>query len=174
MRYSIDGHCPKTSTERFFIAPSADLIGDIHIGDNVSIWFQCMIRADMDRVSVGDNSNLQDACVIHVDKGYPVSIGRGVTVGHKVMLHGCEIGDNSLIGMNATLLNGVKIGDNCIIGAGTLLTENTVIPDNTLVFGSPGKVVKQTSAEQQALIRQSAIHYVENALRYRQSLNKLD
>ena len=174
MRYSIDGHCPKTATERFFIAPSADLIGDVRIGDNASIWFQSMIRADMDSVTIGANSNVQDGCVIHVDTGYPVRIGEGVTVGHRVMLHGSEIGDNCLIGMSATLLNGVKIGDNCIIGAGTLLTENTEIPANSLVFGSPGRVVKATTEQQLEMIRQSASHYVESALRYRQSLNKLD
>jgi len=174
MRYAIKGHSPITKTDDYFIAPSADLIGNVTIENNVSIWFQVVIRADMDEVIIGADSNIQDGSIIHVDEGYPVHIGDGVTVGHKVMLHGCKIGNNSLIGMNATILNGAQIGDNCIIGAGTLITENKQIPDNSLVMGVPGKVVKQLTQEQIEQLKLSSTHYVNNGQRYRQTLKKLD
>ena len=174
MRYAIKGRPPVTATDEYFIAPSADLIGDITIGNRVSIWFQVVIRADMDSVTIGESSNIQDGTIMHVDEGFPINIGRGVTIGHKVMLHGCNIGDNSLIGMNATVLNGVKIGKNCIIGAGSLITENKDIPDNSLVMGVPGKVVKQLTDEQVLQLKESAAHYVKNGEFYRQSLSKLD
>ena len=174
MRYSIYGHCPKTDSDNYFIAPSAELIGDVRLGDQASVWFQTVIRADMDKIVIGNRSNVQDACMLHVDKGFPLHLGEGVTVGHKVLLHGCTIGDNSLIGMNATIMNGVTIGKNCIIGAGALLTEHSQIPDNSLVLGVPAKVVKPVTEAQITMIRESAAHYVDNALSYRHELNKLD
>lgn len=125
-----------------FIAPNAAVIGDVELGANTSVWFSAVIRGDNDRIIVGDGSNIQECAVLHVDPGVPLTIGQNVTVGHKAMLHGCTIGDGSLIGMNAVVLNGAKIGKNCLIGANALVTENSVIPDNSLVLGSPGKVVK--------------------------------
>ncbi|MGB0866545.1 MAG: gamma carbonic anhydrase family protein [Granulosicoccaceae bacterium] len=125
-----------------FIAPNAAVIGDVVLGDKTSVWFSAVIRADNDRITIGEGSNIQECAVLHVDPGAPLSIGKNVTVGHKAMLHGCSIDDGSLIGMNAVVLNGAKIGKNCLIGANALVTENTVVPDNSLFLGSPGKVVK--------------------------------
>lgn len=174
MRYAINGHCPKTESDEYFIAPSADLIGEVILGHGASVWFQCVLRADNAAINIGRNSNIQDGSIIHVDPGFPATIGEGVTVGHKVMLHGCTIGDNSLIGMNATVLNGAKIGKNCVIGAGSLITENKEIPDNSLVMGVPGKVVKQIADDQVEMLKQSASHYVKNGELYRHELNKID
>ena len=174
MQYAINGHCPKTLTDDYFIAPSADVIGDVEIGDKVSIWFQCVLRGDNDTISIGAGTNIQDGSIIHVDDGVPCKIGEGVTVGHKVMLHGCTIGDNTLIGMNATVLNGAIIGKNCIIGAGALITEGKEIPDNSLVMGAPGKVVKQVTQEQAELLKASSAHYVGNGENYRHHLSKMN
>lgn len=170
MKYKINKLAVTTTTERYFIAPSADVIGNVQLGDQASIWFQSVLRGDKDKISIGDRSNIQDGSILHVDEGFPLTIGNDVTVGHKVMLHGCQIGDNSLIGMNATILNGVKIGKNCIIGAGSLLTEGKQIPDNSLVMGVPGKVVKTVNEEQIALLKASAAHYVDNAQDFQQNL----
>lgn len=174
MQYAINGHCPKTATDNYFIAPSADLIGNIEIGDGVSIWFQCVLRGDNDKITLGEKSNIQDGTIIHVDEGVPCTIGSGVTVGHKVMLHGCTIGDNTLIGMNATVLNGAVIGKNCVIGAGALITEGKEIPDNSLVMGAPGKIVKQVTEQQAEMLKASAAHYVNNGENYRHHLNKVN
>jgi carbonic anhydrase/acetyltransferase-like protein (isoleucine patch superfamily) len=163
MKYKIKNLAIKYRGEQNFIAPSADVIGDVTLGDEASIWFQCVLRADKDSITIGDRSNIQDGSILHVDKGFPLYIGNDVTVGHKVMLHGCFIDDNSLVGMNATILNGAKIGKNCVIGAGSLITEGKQIPDNSLVMGVPGKVVKTVSDEQIQLLKESAKHYVENA-----------
>lgn len=149
-----------------FIAPNATLIGDITIENNANIWFNVVIRADMANVHIGENSNIQDGSILHVDDGFPLSVGKNVTVGHKVMLHGCTIEDNSLIGMNAVVLNGAKIGKNCLIGANSLVTEGMVVPDGHLVLGSPAKVIKPLDASHFAAFTQSAKHYVENGQRY--------
>ncbi|MBT3735830.1 MAG: gamma carbonic anhydrase family protein, partial [Gammaproteobacteria bacterium] len=127
-------------------------------------------RGDNDVITIGENSNVQDLSVLHVDPGFPLTIGKNVTVGHKVMLHGCEIGDNSLVGINSVILNGAKIGKNCLIGANSLISENKVIPDGSLVMGSPGKVVKQLSEDQMKGLEMSALHYVENFKRYKRDL----
>lgn len=167
MIYQINGLSPKYDENTCFIAPSADLIGNVQLGDNVSIWFQTVIRADNDLVSIGNNSNIQDHSTIHVDKGHPVEIGEGVTIGHKVMLHGCTIGDNSLIGMGAVILNGAKIGKNCIVGAGALVTENKTFPDNTLIVGAPAKAHKVISEQQAQLLTKSAEHYCDKIQEYK-------
>lgn len=161
MIYNINNSQPQYNPNTCFIAPSADVVGNVTLGDGVSIWFQTVIRADNDAVNIGSNSNIQDGSVIHVDKGQPVTIGDNVTVGHKVMLHGCEVGNNSLIGMGAIVLNGAKIGNNCIVGAGSLVTENKTFANNSLIMGSPAKVVKTLTDEQVSLLQQSAQHYVE-------------
>lgn len=143
------------------------------MGENASIWFNCVVRADNDTISIGTNSNVQDGSVLHVDEGKPIDIGNNVTIGHKVMLHGCSIGDNSLIGINAVVLNGAKIGRNCLIGANALVTENMEIPDGSVALGSPAKVVKQLSEKNIALLKKGGQHYVENSARYLRELEAL-
>ncbi|MDF1629191.1 MAG: gamma carbonic anhydrase family protein [Alcanivoracaceae bacterium] len=156
--------------DNVWIADNASVIGSVVLGNNVSIWFNCVLRADNDVIQIGDDSNIQDGSVLHTDSGIPLNIGKGVTVGHKVMLHGCEIGDYSLIGINAVILNRAKIGKNCIIGANSLVPEGMEIPDNSLVFGSPAKVVKPVSDGQRMMLQMSALHYVENSKRYAREL----
>lgn len=173
MLYQLNNKKPQTKNEQYFIAHSADVIGEVNIGEHVSIWFQCVLRADNAAINIGDNSNIQDGCVLHVDDTFPITLGINVTVGHKVMLHGCTIGNNSLIGMGATILNGAVIGENCIIGAGSLITENKTIPNNSLVMGVPGKVVKQISPEQAKHLTLSAQHYVEKGQLYNSQLRPL-
>lgn len=172
MIYQLKEQQPSFNPDTCFIANTADLIGDVQLADGVSIWFQTVIRADNDTVAIGKKTNIQDASVIHVDKGHPVTIGDNVTVGHKVMLHGCSIGDNSLIGMGAIVLNGAQIGNNCIVGAGSLVTENKSFPDNSLIMGTPAKAVKMLTEEQIELLKQSAEHYFDKIAEY-QSLKEV-
>ena len=138
MIYTLDQHSVKTAGDNFYIAPNATVLGQVELGEDVSVWFGAVIRGDVEKIIIGKGSNIQDLSVLHVDPGSPIIIGENVTVGHKVMLHGCTIGNNSLIGINSVILNNVEIGNNCLIGANTLLTEGTKIPDNSLVMGSPG------------------------------------
>jgi len=144
----------------------------VRLENNASIWFNAVLRGDCDLITVGENSNIQDGSVLHTDHGFPLIIGKNVTVGHKVMLHGCTIGDNSLIGINAVILNGAKIGKNCLIGANSLITENKEIPDGSLVMGSPARVVKPLTPQQQSQLAESASHYVENFKRYKRELRQ--
>lgn len=153
-----------------WIADSAQVIGDVHLGDNVSVWFGAIIRGDNCTIHIGDNTNIQENCVIHTDTDIPVYIGKGVTVGHLAMLHGCTIGDNSLIGIGAVVLNRANIGKNCIIGANALVTENMQIPDNSVVMGSPAKVVKTLPEERVEMLKNSALHYVEKAQSFKEKL----
>lgn len=156
--------------EDVYIAPGAHVIGNVTLEKAVSVWFNCVLRGDCDNIQVGEGTNIQDGSVLHTDEGIPLTIGTGVTVGHKVMLHGCEIGDYSLIGINAVVLNGAKIGKYCIIGANTLITENMQIPDYSLVVGSPGKVIKQLPKEVEAKLQASAQHYIDNGKRFHSTL----
>ena len=149
-----------------WVAPNASIIGDVTLEKDVSIWFNATLRGDVENIYVGEGSNIQDGSVLHTDPGYPLKIGKDVTIGHLVMLHGCIVGDNSLIGIGAVILNGAKIGKNCIIGANALVTENKKIPDNSLVIGSPGKIVRQVTDEEIKLITENAIHYQENWKKY--------
>ncbi len=149
-----------------FVAPGATVIGDVRLGDNVSIWFSAVLRGDVESIHVGNRSNVQDGCIIHADPGVPVEIGQGATVGHNAIIHGARVGDNTLVGMGAVLLNRVRIGNNCVIGAHSLLTQGTEIPDNSLAFGNPAKIIRQLTADELEKNRQSALHYVQNALRY--------
>ena len=153
-----------------FVAPNATLIGQVSLGPNVSIWFNTVIRGDTDQISIGANSNIQDNSVLHTDAGIQLTVGENVTVGHQVMLHGCSIGDGSLIGIGSVILNNAQIGRGCLIGANSLIPENKVIPDGALVMGSPGKVIRILSAEEQANLLHSAAHYVENGQRYNRDL----
>jgi carbonic anhydrase/acetyltransferase-like protein (isoleucine patch superfamily) len=155
-----------------FIAPGAHVIGKVILQKNSSVWFNSVVRGDCDVITIGENSNIQDGSVLHADFGVPLTIGKGVTIGHKVMLHGCEIGDYSLIGINSVVLNGAKIGKYCVIGANSLITENMQIPDGSLVMGSPAKVIKPIPEQQQKMLEQSAQHYVDNAKRFSTELKK--
>lgn len=170
MIYSLGDKCIEIRGENYFIADSASVIGAVVLGDNTGIWFNAVVRGDNETITIGDESNVQDCAVLHTDPGFPLTIGRGVTVGHKVMLHGCEIGDNSLIGMNAVVLDDTRIGKNCLIGANTLVPRGKDIPDGSLVIGSPGKVVRKLTKEQIQELRESAERYINNARRYRESL----
>lgn len=158
--------------EEYFVADSADVIGNVRLENNASVWFNAVIRGDNDLITVGENSNVQDCSVLHTDPDFPLTIGKNVTIGHKVMLHGCTIGDNSLIGINAVVLNGAKIGKNCLVGANSLVTEGKEIPDGSLVMGSPAKVVKTLSEEQQAQLVKSAETYVEKFKEFKKGLQK--
>lgn len=148
--------------EQVYIAPGAHVIGDVTLQANVSVWFNAVIRGDCDSIVIGEKTNIQDGSVLHTDHGVKLQVGNGVTIGHKVMLHGCTIGDYSLIGINAVVLNGARIGKYCVIGANTLITENMEIPDYSLVVGSPGKVIKTLDKDVEKMLEQSAAHYVEN------------
>lgn len=163
----IDKQRAKVRKEKdVFIAPNATVLGDVHLGENVSIWFGAVLRADNDKIIIGARSNIQDNCVIHVDPGAPVTIGKEVIVGHLALIHGATVGDNSLIGMGSTILNHAKIGNWCIIGANALIPSGMEIPDYSIVMGSPGKVVKTLSKEMQEKVRQNAEVYVELAKKY--------
>ena len=148
-------------------ASNASIIGDVTLEKNTSIWFNVTLRGDVENIYVGEGSNVQDGSVLHTDPGYPLKIGKDVTIGHLVMLHGCTIEDNSLIGIGAVILNGAKIGKNCIIGANTLIPENKVIPDRSLVICSPGKVIRQVTEKEIEEIKENAKHYVENYKKYK-------
>ncbi|WP_027370726.1 gamma carbonic anhydrase family protein [Desulfovermiculus halophilus] len=153
-----------------FIAPDAALIGSIVLEPDASIWFGTILRGDNDLITISQGTNIQDGSVVHTDEGIPVSIGAGVTVGHKAVLHGCRVGENSLIGINAVILNNARVGANCIVGAGALIPEGKEIPDNSVVFGTPGKVVREVSEQETARITGSAQHYMEKARIYAQKL----
>lgn len=156
-----------------WVAPDANVIGNVVLHADSSVWFSSTLRGDNEVIEVGIGSNVQENCVFHTDIGYPLVIGTNCTIGHKVMLHGCVIGDNTLIGMGATILNGAKIGKNCLIGAGALITENKVIPDGSLVMGVPGKVVRQLDEAACKALTLSAQHYQENARRFASDLRAL-
>ncbi len=158
----------------FWIAPDANVVGDVRIGRQCSIWFLATLRGDSEPIVIGAGSNVQDNTVIHTDPGYPCSIGENVTIGHKAMLHGCTIRDNALVGMGATILNGAVIGTNCLIGAGTLVPEGKEIPDGSLVFGMPGRVVRQVEERHVEMIRAAAEHYQQRQQEYRVGLTTLD
>jgi len=156
-----------------WIAPNATVIGDVRLGANSSIWWNATLRGDNDPIHIGDNTNIQDGSVLHTDEGVPMHIGNNVTVGHLVMLHGCTVGDGSLIGIGSVILNRAVIGKGCIVGANTLIPEGKVFPDRVLIVGSPGKVVRELSDQDVANLQKSAEHYVANASRYRDELKPL-
>lgn len=156
-----------------WIADNATVVGEVHLGNQVSVWFGAVVRADNAPIYLGDDTNIQENCVIHTDEGIAVKIGKGVTIGHLAMLHGCTIGDNSLIGIGAVVLNHANIGKNCIIGAKALVTENMQIPDNSLVVGSPAKVIRTLDEKTVAMLQRSALHYVAKAKSFEQDLKPI-
>ena len=168
--YSLGDRKPVLGHEAW-VAPNATVIGDVRLGDHASIWWNAVLRGDNDTITIGACSNIQDGSVLHADQGVPLTLGASVTVGHLVMLHGCTIGDESLIGIKSVILNNAVIGRHCIIGANSLIPEGKVIPERSLVMGSPGKVVRELSDEEVARLRLAAQGYVENARRYRTELN---
>jgi carbonic anhydrase/acetyltransferase-like protein (isoleucine patch superfamily) len=167
MMYEIDGRAPQLGP-RSFVAPSADIIGSVRLGEEASVWFAAVIRGDHDWIDIGAGSNVQDATVIHTDAGFPTYIGANVTIGHQVLLHSCTIGAESLIGNGALLLDRVRIGRHCVIAAGSLLTPDTDIPDGSVVMGAPGKIVRAVGARELDLIHRSAQGYRQRALLYAQ------
>ncbi len=172
--YALDGHEPSFEDRSTnWIAPDATLIGKLVLGRNVSIWFGAVLRGDNEEIAIGADSNVQEHTVMHTDMGFPLTVGRGCTIGHRAMLHGCTIGDNSLIGMGAIILNGARIGRNCIVGAGALVTEGKEFPDNSLIVGSPARKVRDLDAKTVVSLEQSAGHYVENGRRFMKGLERL-
>ncbi len=165
--YLIDGIAPRLpDANRFWIAPNALLIGRVELGEDANIWFGSILRGDNEWIAIGARTNIQDNSVLHTDMGFPLTIGADCTVGHNVVLHGCSVGDNSLIGMGATILNGARIGKNCLVGANALVTENKEFPDNSLIVGAPAKLIRTLDELAAQRNLESARHYVENARRY--------
>lgn len=153
-----------------WVAPTAAVIGNVRLDKGANVWFGAVLRGDNELIHIGENSNVQDGTVMHTDLGFPLTLGKGVTVGHNVMMHGCSVDDYSLIGINAVILNGAKIGKHCIIGANSLIPEGKEIPDGSLVMGSPGKVVRELTEQQKQMLEASAAHYVHNAQRFARDL----
>jgi carbonic anhydrase/acetyltransferase-like protein (isoleucine patch superfamily) len=170
--YELDGVAPEVA-ESAWVAGSAEVMGNVRLAEDASVWFGAVVRGDCESISIGEGSNIQDASVLHADLGKPLVVGRHVTVGHQVMLHGCTIGDESLIGIGAVVRNGAKIGRNCLVGAGALVTEGKEFPDGSMIIGSPAKAVRQLTPEQIEGLRRSAQHYVDNARRFKSGLRKL-
>lgn len=159
---------------RYWIAPDANIIGKVRLEEGASVWFGCTLRGDRDWITVGARSNVQEGTVVHTDPGFPLDIGADCTVGHGCILHGCTIGEGSLIGMGATILNGARIGRNCLVGANALVTEGKVFPDNSLIIGSPAKAVREMNADEIAKMQRGAAHYVNNARAYASGLRRID
>ena len=170
--YEVDGKTPQVDSTAW-IADSAQVMGHVTLGPDASVWFGCVLRGDTESMTIGEGSNIQDLTVMHADHGLPLTICKHVTVGHKVMLHGCTIGDESLIGIGAIVLNGARIGKNCLVGAGSLVTEGKEFPDGSMIMGTPAKVVRQLTPEQIEGLRLSAQHYIDNARMFRATLKKL-
>ena len=170
--YQLDDHTPDIH-DSAWIADTAQVMGAVSLHANTSVWFNAVIRGDTETITIGEGSNIQDLAVIHADNGLPVVVGKHVTVGHQVMLHGCTIGDESLIGIAAVVLNGARIGKNCVVGAGSVVTEGKEFPDGSLIMGTPAKVVRQLTPEQIESLRNSAKHYMNNSLRFKNGLKKI-
>ncbi|WP_348766880.1 gamma carbonic anhydrase family protein [uncultured Salinisphaera sp.] len=167
MLYRLDDITPQTpDAGQFFVADNATVLGNVKLEVDASIWFNAVLRGDQELITIGRGSNIQDGCVLHTDPGFPLTVGADCTVGHQAMLHGCTIGDNSLIGIKATVLNGAKIGRNCLIGAGALVPEGKEIPDNSMVIGVPGRVKRELSDDDAQKLKRGAAHYVENYKRF--------
>ena len=170
--YELDGKAPQLA-DGAWVADSAQVMGQVELGENASVWYGTVVRGDVEKIRIGRNSNVQDLSVLHADFGEPLTIGDNVTIGHQVMLHGCTIGDGTLVGIQAVVLNGAKIGRNCVIGAGAVVTEGKEFPDNSLIVGAPAKVIRTLDAEAVAKFAPLASHYVENAVRHGKGLKKI-
>lgn len=170
--YELDGKAPQLA-EGTWVADSAQIIGNVTLGENASVWFGAVLRGDTEPITIGRNSNVQDLSVLHTDVDCPLTIGDNVTIGHQVMLHGCTIGDNTLIGIQAVVLNRAKIGRNSIVGAGAVVTEGKEFPDNSLIVGAPAKAIRMLDDAATAKLLQSAQHYVENSRRFARGLKKI-
>lgn len=170
--YELDGVVPKLADD-VYVAPNAQVMGNIEMGPASSVWFGAVLRGDNDLIKIGARSNIQDNSVLHTDPGMPLTLGEGVIVGHQVMLHGCTIGDNTLIGIGATVLNGAKIGKNCLIGAHALITEGKEIPDGSMVVGAPGKIIRTLNEQQISMLKLNAEVYVTNAKRFKAGLKEI-
>nr|WP_316654531.1 gamma carbonic anhydrase family protein [uncultured Gellertiella sp.] len=172
--YALADHTPETPEDgHYWIAPDAHVIGRVHLGEDVGIWFGAVLRGDNEPIVVGRRSNIQEGAMLHVDPGFPVTIGEGCTIGHHAIIHGCEIGDNSLVGMGATVLNGAKIGNNCLVGANALVTEGKEFPDNSLIVGSPARAIRTLDDKAIEGLKRSAASYVRNWQRFAKDLRKL-
>ncbi len=169
MIFGLDNDLPQLAATAW-VADNATVVGKVVMQAQASVWFNAVVRGDMESITIGEDSNVQDGAVLHTDAGYPLRLGRGVTVGHHAVLHGCRVDDYALVGINAVVLNGARIGEYSVIGANALVTENMEVPPSSLVLGSPAKVVRALDPSQQSLLRESAQHYVENAKRYRETL----
>jgi carbonic anhydrase/acetyltransferase-like protein (isoleucine patch superfamily) len=172
MLYKLDEHEPILDGD-YYVADSAIVLGKVRLCKDASVWFGAVLRGDTELITIGEGSNVQECSVLHTDLGFPLNIGKDVTIGHKVMLHGCTIGDGSLIGINSVVLNGAKIGKGCLIGANALITEGMEVPDGSLVLGSPGRIKGELSEDQQQGLILSAKHYVENGKRFKEGLTKI-
>jgi carbonic anhydrase/acetyltransferase-like protein (isoleucine patch superfamily) len=173
--YALGEHAPKLPhNNQYWVAPDAVVLGQVTLGTNSSVWYGAVVRGDNDLIEIGVDCNVQDGSILHTDLGFPLRIGQGVTIGHRVMLHGCTIGDYSLIGIGATILNGAKIGRNCIIGAHALITEGKDIPDNSMVVGAPGRVIKTLDEDMAVMLKASADHYVENWQRHKTQIKPIE
>ena len=170
--YELDGIAPKLSPSAY-VADSAQVIGEVAMDDNSSVWFGTIVRGDTSTIKIGKNTNVQDACVLHADEGVPLTLGDNVSIGHQVMLHGCTIGDGSLIGIQAVVLNNARIGKNCLVGAGSLVTEGKEFPDGSMILGSPARVVRALKPEEIEGLQRIAKFYVANAVRFRAGLKKI-
>ncbi len=172
--YALDGLAPELPPAgEYWIAPTASVIGKVRLGRDVSVWFGSVLRGDNELITVGDGTNIQENCIFHTDAGVPFNLGRGCTIGHRALLHGCTIGDNSLIGIGATILNNTVVGENCLIGAHTLLPEGKTIPPGSLVMGSPGKVVRALTPEEIQRLKGIAVHYIQNWRRFAKTLSEV-
>ena len=170
--YEFDGVAPRLAAGAW-VAESAQVIGDVELAEDSSVWCGVVVRGDSEKIRIGRRSNVQDNSVLHADPGMPLLIGEGVTIGHQVMLHGCTIGDGSLVGIQAVVLNGAKIGRNCLVGAGALVTEGKEYPDGSMILGSPAKAVRQLTPEQIEGVKRSTQHYVDNARRFEAGLRRI-
>ena len=173
MLYSLEGISPTTRGDEFYVADGAAVLGNVVLEKDASVWFGAVVRGDTETITIGERSNVQDLSVLHADEGYPLVIESDVTIGHKVMLHGCTIGAGSLIGINAVVLNGAVIGKGCLIAANALITEGMVVPDGAVVMGAPGKIKGELDAKRKEALLASAAHYVENYKRFKAGLKAL-
>ncbi len=170
--YELDGVAPRLHASAY-VADSAEVIGNVELAEGASVWFGAVLRGDNEPMVIGRGANVQDGSVLHSDPGFPLTLGENVTIGHMVMLHGCTIGDGTLVGIGAVVLNGAKIGRNCLVGAGALVTEGKEFPDDSMIVGAPARALKELTPEQIARMRHAAEHYVENSARYRKGLRRI-